>query len=172
MKTPHKHCDIIKAWAEGDQIQYFSYANSGWVDLADYPIWDTRGEYRIKPEPDLYQHLKEAHARGEQIEVLSGDSWVPINHIFQWNDPVSSYRIAPKKELPPKQPYSQDSWTGLWVRITPNGNFRHVTEVATDGIYSGVDKFGNNSFRSWDQLCSGGWEWSISLLGPWNPCYL
>ena len=51
MKTPHKHADLIKAWADGAEIEYLKVgANSVWA-VATSPRWDGHGEYRIKPEP-------------------------------------------------------------------------------------------------------------------------
>ena len=43
---PHKHAEIIKAWADGAEIQYND--GYGWRDIKD-PLW-TSEEYRIKPD--------------------------------------------------------------------------------------------------------------------------
>jgi hypothetical protein len=48
---PHKHAEIIKAWADGAEIQYYEH---GWLDCTDCPIWQVDVEYRIKPEPPKY----------------------------------------------------------------------------------------------------------------------
>lgn len=45
---PHKHCELIKAWADGAEIE--ARVHGKWVD-ADLPLWDNDTEYRIKPEP-------------------------------------------------------------------------------------------------------------------------
>lgn len=47
MKTPHKHAEIIKAWADGASIETLS---NGWVEV-ECPSWYSNREYRIKPEP-------------------------------------------------------------------------------------------------------------------------
>ena len=49
MKTPHKHAALIKAWADGAEIEV---KNSGgyWVGCID-PYWSSDAKYRIKPEP-------------------------------------------------------------------------------------------------------------------------
>lgn len=52
MKTPHKHAAIIKAWADGAQVQVLQ-ANGQWRDLAN-PLWNAI-EYRVKPEPLKYR---------------------------------------------------------------------------------------------------------------------
>jgi len=56
MKTPHKHAELIKAWADGAEIQsrfvVINDTNEGhvWVDTPN-PTWDFEKIYRIKPEP-------------------------------------------------------------------------------------------------------------------------
>ena len=44
---PHKHCEIIKAWADGAEIQRRKFATNDWVDTD--PDWIESIEYRIKP---------------------------------------------------------------------------------------------------------------------------
>lgn len=51
MKTPHKHAELIKQWADGNTIQYFNYGNE-WVDCSRHPNWDSTVIYRVKPEPE------------------------------------------------------------------------------------------------------------------------
>lgn len=45
----HKHAELIKAWADGAQIEVKHPLNSSWFD-ANPPSWDLDYEYRIKPE--------------------------------------------------------------------------------------------------------------------------
>ena len=47
MNKPHKHCELIKAWADGAEIQRRKYASNEWVDTD--PDWRVDTEYRIKP---------------------------------------------------------------------------------------------------------------------------
>ena len=44
---PHKHCELIKAWADGAEIQRRKFASDEWVDTD--PDWQVGTEYRIKP---------------------------------------------------------------------------------------------------------------------------
>lgn len=45
---PHKHAELIKAWADGAEIEIKFY--EGWRDCR--PIdWNENAEFRIKPEP-------------------------------------------------------------------------------------------------------------------------
>ena len=48
----HKHAELIKAWADGAQIQYRAVPGQGeWCDEPRHLIWEEFAEYRIKPEP-------------------------------------------------------------------------------------------------------------------------
>ena len=50
MKTPHKHAALIKAWADGAEIEFQWDVCDDWKRLTT-PRWDQDGNYRIKPEP-------------------------------------------------------------------------------------------------------------------------
>lgn len=68
MGKPHKHAELIKAWADGAQIQYqWVVPNGEWIDI-ETPDWRTRCPLRIKPEekkPVLsrYDAIKAAHEK-------------------------------------------------------------------------------------------------------------
>lgn len=47
---PHKHAELIKAWADGAQIEYRVTSDNDW-GYTDCPMWALDYEYRIKPEP-------------------------------------------------------------------------------------------------------------------------
>lgn len=53
MKTPHKHAEAIKAWADGAQIQWYdsSTRQHRWKDCPATFLWDERFNFRVKPEP-------------------------------------------------------------------------------------------------------------------------
>lgn len=50
MKTPHKHAELIKAWADGAEIEFFDIFLKEWT-ISPTPNWSEDREYRIKPEP-------------------------------------------------------------------------------------------------------------------------
>lgn len=50
MKVPHKHSEVIKAWADGAKIEYRLDSGEVW-QVSTNPLWVPRFEYRIKPEP-------------------------------------------------------------------------------------------------------------------------
>jgi hypothetical protein len=55
MKTPHKHAELIKAWADGAEIEFYDtrFATNRWKLCGDTPVWDEKFQYRIKPKPDI-----------------------------------------------------------------------------------------------------------------------
>ena len=48
MKTPHKHAELIKAWADGAEIEV--YLDDEWRYTTS-PSWANDHKYRIKPKP-------------------------------------------------------------------------------------------------------------------------
>ena len=46
----HKHAELIKAWADGAEIETLSKLQKCWVEVS-HPAWEEDYEYRIKPEP-------------------------------------------------------------------------------------------------------------------------
>lgn len=73
MSEPHKHRDLIIAWANGATIQ-FKTPSSGWITIGGKQVieWRDDHEYRIKPEPkpDLVQCYNVSSKEGI---VLMGD---------------------------------------------------------------------------------------------------
>lgn len=65
MNKPHKHAELIKAWADGAVIQYKT-DEGDWKDTHHCnPVWNIVTEYRIKPEePDI-----------EKYGIEVGDVW-------------------------------------------------------------------------------------------------
>ena len=45
---PHKHRDLIIAWANGAEIQGLDNLDNRWKDML-FPLWRVGGLYRIKP---------------------------------------------------------------------------------------------------------------------------
>lgn len=50
MGTPHKHRDVIIAWANGEEIEYQDGAGYWYPFTASYPPYDDTMTYRIKPK--------------------------------------------------------------------------------------------------------------------------
>lgn len=50
---PHKHCEVIKAWADGHEIQYKDFAGR-WISCPN-PAFNESCEYRAKPKTIKYR---------------------------------------------------------------------------------------------------------------------
>ena len=65
----HKHAKLIKAWADGAEIQFREYEGK-WNDFEPngYACWHQNMEYRIKPEPkpDVVAFSRVFHIDTEQ----------------------------------------------------------------------------------------------------------
>jgi len=75
MKVPHKHAEVIKAWADGCAIEY-NVGNDVWVEMLN-PIWCVNNKYRIKPEP-------KADKISYGVIGYDGDEYHHINGL--WNN--------------------------------------------------------------------------------------
>ena len=56
----HKHAELIKAWADGAQIQWLSVICAQWEDIdMNGKEWYEHYKYRIKPmrNPDMYKYV-------------------------------------------------------------------------------------------------------------------
>ena len=50
----HKHAELIKAWADGAQIQFKTRRTDEWLNCSsNSPGWHLDCEYRIKPTPQI-----------------------------------------------------------------------------------------------------------------------
>jgi hypothetical protein len=50
MKKPHIHADVIKAWADGAEIEICMNTFDVWIPVA-HPNWLPDMRYRVQPEP-------------------------------------------------------------------------------------------------------------------------
>ena len=80
MKKPHKHAELIKAWADGAEIEE-KYYDGIWRPFNDGQWMDNNPwEYRIKPEPKP-DFFKYAFAKNFGVGVgdLTSDKWPEDN---------------------------------------------------------------------------------------------
>jgi hypothetical protein len=65
MSKPHKHAKIIKAWADGAEIEYRSTGFTEWFECPE-PKWFIDFQYRVKPQPKIvkmYMHYEQVEER-------------------------------------------------------------------------------------------------------------
>lgn len=88
---PHKHCELIKQWADGHTIEHISLDGT-WA-ICDGPLWNEFTEYRIH---DPYRELKEAAKDPtKQIRWQDGD-WKDVGATWEWSSPLEDYEIRDK----------------------------------------------------------------------------
>ena len=93
MNKPHKHAELIKAWADGAEIEYYNAVYDLWQKPAGVPNWHPDNQYRIA---DPYRELKEAYAAGKGIEIKDSDGvWSDITQPSFTLQP-ERYRIKPE----------------------------------------------------------------------------
>lgn len=92
MGIKHTHADIIKAWADGADIECRYTPNGQWSTSNMPPTWDEAYEYRVKHIPKVtivsahlqFRYLTDCgHVYGETLAVVSGQ---PNNVIAKFVD--------------------------------------------------------------------------------------
>lgn len=73
MGKPHKHAELIKAWADGAEIQCKCWTGNEWRTIQDTPQWHENRDYRIKPEPkpDVVFYVNANLDRAKSGEIYS-----------------------------------------------------------------------------------------------------
>ena len=95
MSNKHKHADVIKAWADGAEIEYRSISGR-WLPASTLN-WSVNCDYRVKPKPHIHQALKDAHAKGAVIQYYTKgdgvwrDTWA---NVPSWHEDTH-YRVKP-----------------------------------------------------------------------------
>lgn len=75
MNKPHKHCELIKAWADGATIEFLCPGTKKWV-VDNMPTWSCLSMYRIKPVPQTrWTRLYKNKITGCVYSVLSPEKW-------------------------------------------------------------------------------------------------
>ena len=83
MNKPHKHAELIKAWADGAEIER-RYSKDCW-QLVTNPLWDEDAEYRIKKNVVKtvgYRRYYYKANSGEMYVCVVGESVHPLTLTF------------------------------------------------------------------------------------------
>jgi hypothetical protein len=96
MNKPHKHAEVIKAWANGAEIQCSMKNDNDWFDV-EVPDWDLSLNYRIKPEPKYPEtwmgdgelaHAFHSTASTSQLKIIREGVNTAIRRAIQDGDVV------------------------------------------------------------------------------------
>lgn len=92
---PHKHAELIKAWADGAPIEFYSKQFDRWV-LADNSAlhWHPNYEYRImpKPKPDVVKYVYVTNYTHE-VFMCEGFHEIP-NLKLTWDGETNKLKLA------------------------------------------------------------------------------
>lgn len=83
---PHKHAELIKAWADGAEIEYWSEFKQMWKDEWK-PVWNESTQYRIKPtpKPDYFVDVCVKHCKPTNETYIDHLAWHMQNVRFTFN---------------------------------------------------------------------------------------
>lgn len=96
MTKPHVHAELIKAWADGAEIEWWGL--NEWRPVGPEPKWSPIVQYRVKP--DSHAEFKAALARGERVDMRvkgqpPGVGWFEVLPSFDFKAaPSMEFRIA------------------------------------------------------------------------------
>ena len=110
MGTPHKHAAVIKAWADGAEIEVKA-SDGSWISTS-HPEWHEDLEYRVKPKPHKWQKEMDAyylHQKNIQCRGYPRDSWTTWDGVRstgtienpdpRFNNPQFEFRIKPEQVI-------------------------------------------------------------------------
>ena len=90
MKTPHKWAEVIKAWADGETVQWKHYS-WGWTDITptQSPDFVCAGyEWRIKPKTVKYRVGLWQFSYGIDVHIFTyNDKAGTHPNFIRWIDP-------------------------------------------------------------------------------------
>jgi hypothetical protein len=66
-KQPHIHAEVIKAWADGAEIESYRPISDRWLPC-NSPQWLLNSRYRVKPEPHKWQKEMDAYVAGKMVQ--------------------------------------------------------------------------------------------------------
>lgn len=78
MSAPHKHAELIKAWADGERIEGRPVIGRGDWRFVEKPRWLESWEYRVY---DKYREFKDAALAGKTVQLRPTDceaAWVDV----------------------------------------------------------------------------------------------
>lgn len=145
--TEHKHADLIKAWADGNSIEYLRTLSTGWAEPVNGPAWTPSTKYRIKaPDPKspqvalIFNRMHRTsfitqHTYATMDDLVEEIS--PSNYMFLgWiNDSIVT--LAPKSK-PQKHAYLIKAWADGNIIEVKRGN---TWEPIPADEHSWVDSF-------------------------------
>lgn len=110
MPTPHKHAAVIKAWADGAEIEVRE-PGGPWRKPLENPLWFTDREYRVKPKPHKWQkeidafYVEKKTIQCRKVGTSTWNTWTWDPGTFEdssrrpdwrFDDSIFEFRIKPE----------------------------------------------------------------------------
>jgi hypothetical protein len=76
-QKPRKHSELIKAWADGADVEWYDPGTKKWTPISG-PPWREDAEYRIKTTTEFVCHI---NSDGEIISFDSGNLSLTFNNL-------------------------------------------------------------------------------------------
>jgi hypothetical protein len=86
-RMKHKHSELIKAWADGAEIEYKSKVDGVWCPI-EQDNWDEDYEYRVKPKQPFVRWLW-------AIKIDKWDGWDLLSR-FMDDEQANRWALANK----------------------------------------------------------------------------
>lgn len=89
MGKPHKYAEVIKAWADGADVEYRYEEGAKWRPCKANPSWHAETQFRIKPPPIRYRNVLMDGVNGPYVvTVMYSDKEVDLssNKIIRFLD--------------------------------------------------------------------------------------
>ena len=94
MGTPHEHAEIIKAWADGADIEYKE--DGHWL-LIDKPTWQRATEYRVRITPAPKREPLTVHVYcSTSGQFTFWDQWLQGAKVGY----IGEFVLQPKEQIP------------------------------------------------------------------------
>jgi hypothetical protein len=81
MGTKHIHAEVIKAWADGEEIEMFIASIQQWHH-AQTPMWDTTTRYRVKPKNIVVKRAVRFNAFSDCVYDFNDSVQANIEYTF------------------------------------------------------------------------------------------
>lgn len=93
MNKPHKHAAIIKAWADGAEIEYLPSNSLIWHPIKA-PCWEGDGDYRIKPKPPKPDVVRYVCAATQGMGPVTEKKWWADNLKLTFDGETNKLKAA------------------------------------------------------------------------------
>lgn len=105
--TKHMWHKEIKAWADGNDIEYFSPSSNIW-NSATTPIWSSSTQYRVKPKEPIWEYQILLQDKSDLVYELTKGFYTSGSECKQFSNYCFVLEHSAKIFLPSKRERKQN----------------------------------------------------------------